>query len=382
VFHLLRHPQSLLPPHETHLSRWRFPYNALMPVLPASILHALAGHASQADSDPTWPIASLTLLNSTDAYRWSIPRAFGGADWATADLLTAYESLAASCLTTAFILSQRDAAIRRIVGFAPPAFKEQTLPRLATGEWFTTIGLSQLTTSRQHVQPSLLITETSSDKFVLNGEVPWVTGADRAEFMVIGAKDRAHQQYLFALPAKHPGMTIDPPMQLMALAGSRTTRVRLDAVVLGSEHLLIGPVSEIPTLGRGGTGGLETSCLALGLSRAAVEYLEAESKSRPELVPVAQQLATQLTLLRRDMHALAEGQAAMDAATLRAASTQLVLAATQIALVAAKGAGYVRGHPVERWARQALFFCVWSCPRPVQVQVIEAQLNLLCDSSI
>jgi butyryl-CoA dehydrogenase len=346
-----------------------------------SLLADLRDQAALADTDPAWPTASLDPLNSTDAWRWSIPPEFGGAAWGTVDLLTAYESLAASCLTTAFILSQRDAAIRRIVGFAPPAFKEQTLPRLATGEWFTTIGLSQLTTSRQHVQPSLLVTETNLDKCVLDGEVPWVTGADRAEFVVIGAKDRANQQYLFALPAKHPGVTIDPPMQLMALAGSRTTRVRLDAVALSSEHQLIGPVPEIPALGRGGTGGLETSCLALGLVRAAVKYLELECTKRQELVSVAQQLATQLCTLRRTMHALAEGQAVTDAATLRAESTQLVLAATQIALVAAKGAGYVRGHPVERWARQALFFCVWSCPGPVQFQVIEAQLNLICNSS-
>jgi len=227
----------------------------------------------------------------------------------------------------------------------------------------------------------LLVTETTGGTYLLQGEIPWVTGADRAEFIVIGAKDRSNQQYLFALPARHPGVTIDPPMQLMALAGSRTTRVRLDAVALHSEQLIIGPVPEIPTLGRGGTGGLETSCLALGLARAAVEYLEAETAKRPELVPIAQQLANQLATLRQNMHALAEGQTVTDAATLRADSTQLVLAATQIALVAAKGAGYVRGHPVERWVRQAMFFCVWSCPRPVQFQVIEAQLNLLCEGS-
>ena len=39
--------------------------------------------------------------------------------------------------------------------------------------------------------------------------------------------------------------------------------------------------------------------------------------------------------------------------------------ATQAALVAAKGAGYVEGHRVGRWCQEALFFLVWSCPQAV-----------------
>ena len=48
----------------------------------------------------------------------------------------------------------------------------------------------------------------------------------------------------------------------------------------------------------------------------------------------------------------------------RAQANTLVLRSTQAALTAAKGVGFVRPHPAQRWARQALFFLVWSCPRP------------------
>jgi hypothetical protein len=30
----------------------------------------------------------------------------------------------------------------------------------------------------------------------------------------------------------------------------------------------------------------------------------------------------------------------------------------------AKGTGFVLPHPAQRWARQAHFFLVWSCPQP------------------
>ena len=41
-----------------------------------------------------------------------------------------------------------------------------------------------------------------------------------------------------------------------------------------------------------------------------------------------------------------------------------MLRVTQTALAASKGTGFLRTHPAQRWARQALFFLVWSCPRP------------------
>jgi hypothetical protein len=43
----------------------------------------------------------------------------------------------------------------------------------------------------------------------------------------------------------------------------------------------------------------------------------------------------------------------------------LALRTSQAALAAAKGVGYVVGHPAGRWCREALFFLVWSCPQGV-----------------
>ncbi len=50
---------------------------------------------------------------------------------------------------------------------------------------------------------------------------------------------------------------------------------------------------------------------------------------------------------------------------LRAQANSLALRASQAALAAAKGTGYVVGHPAGRWCREALFFLVWSCPQGV-----------------
>ena len=69
--------------------------------------------------------------------------------------------------------------------------------------------------------------------------------------------------------------------------------------------------------------------------------------------------------LRRRLYSLVDGTVSpSDATDLRIQANALALQATQAALTASKGAGFVRPHPAQRWARQALFFLVWSCPRP------------------
>lgn len=62
---------------------------------------------------------------------------------------------------------------------------------------------------------------------------------------------------------------------------------------------------------------------------------------------------------------LASGEPVCTNEQLRTDANSLVLRATQAALVSAKGAGYVKGHPVGRWCQEALFFLVWSCPQSV-----------------
>jgi hypothetical protein len=41
-------------------------------------------------------------------------------------------------------------------------------------------------------------------------------------------------------------------------------------------------------------------------------------------------------------------------------------------LTASKGTGFLRDHPAQRWARQALFFLVWSCPRPAAEATLDS----------
>jgi alkylation response protein AidB-like acyl-CoA dehydrogenase len=179
---------------------------------------------------------------------------------------------------------------------------------------------------------------------------------------------------LVVLPTDASGVNIGPPLDLMALKGSVTAEVRCDHVRLDRRWLLAGPAEKVLQAGRGGAGGLETSCLALGLAEPALDYLMQQTGARPALEPAAQRLGRRLQRAIGELEHLARAGGPADAVTaLRGRANTLVLQATQAALTASKGTGFVRPHPAQRWARQALFFLVWSCPWPAA----EATLDYL-----
>jgi alkylation response protein AidB-like acyl-CoA dehydrogenase len=338
--------------------------SATQPTIWQEMLATLADRANSADAEAVWPDDSWQALCRAGVTGWCIPTAYGGQGLSGVELLDGYERLAGACLTTCFLLSQRDAACRRLLDSGHDTLCQELLPALARGERFATVGLSQLTTSRQHLKPSLAAAGTGT-ALLLEGTIPWVTGAARADHLVIGAVLEDGRQVLAVLPRDVEGVTIGPPLELTALEGSLTAEVRCDRVVLERRWLLAGPAERVLTSGRSGTGGLETSCLALGLSGAAIDYLHREAAVRPELQASAARLEESRRALRGELHRSAQsGTTPEAAAQLRGRANALVLRATQTALAASKGTGFLRHHSAQRWARQALFFLVWSCPRP------------------
>jgi alkylation response protein AidB-like acyl-CoA dehydrogenase len=243
-------------------------------MLDAHTTALLECHAEAADRDAVWPTATWTALRQAGVLGWCVPRAHGGADWDAVALLAGYESLAAACLTTAFLLSQREAACRRLRDGDNPTLAAELLPSLARGETFATVGLSQLTTSRQHGGPALRA-RLVGDRLCLDGSIPWVTGAAHAAHVVLGATLDDGRQVLAVLPRTTAGVVVGPAFDLMALQGSLTAEVHLHGVELDARWLLAGPVANVTAARRGSTGGLETSCLALGLTKAATAYLAA-----------------------------------------------------------------------------------------------------------
>jgi alkylation response protein AidB-like acyl-CoA dehydrogenase len=298
-------------------------------------------------------------------YRWFLPPTQGGLGWSEADQIRGYLRLAAADLTTTFVITQFIGACKRIASSTNPVPRERFLADLLAGNRFATVGISHLTTSSRHLNAPVLRAEAAAEGYRLNGMSPWVTGAIAADLIVLAATMDDGQELLAVVPTSAEGVHCGKGTELVALSASCTDRVTLSDVFVPLDMVLAGPMHGVMKSGTGaGTGGLQTSTLAAGLSRAAVDYLLNESAKRPDLVEVSQQLDEQTTSLCDSLIDAACG-GACDASELRGRANRLVMRTTQAAMTAAKGAGYVATHPVGRWCREALFFLVWSCPQPV-----------------
>jgi alkylation response protein AidB-like acyl-CoA dehydrogenase len=359
----------------------------------------LAEMAIELDRHPTWPAEQLRLCGEYGVYEWFIDPAWGGQGWNEADVVQGYLTLSAACVSTAFILTQRTGACRRIERSENEALKKRLLPDLASGELFGTVGISHLTTSRRHLARPVLTAERVPRGFRLNGMAPWVTGGAAADVIVIAAtlvKDGAatDDQLIVAVPTGSPGVRVAEPLTLVGVSASATGPVHLDQVEVADDWLIAGPMPNVMTSGVGAsTGGLETSTLAVGLAGAAIDYLQDEATRRTDLQQPATALRADHTRLIGELLGAACGDKVVSRVvrgspdpalggsvgrpattsadivttkeSLRQRANSLVLRATQAALAAAKGSGYVVGHPAGRWCREALFFLVWSCPQPV-----------------
>jgi alkylation response protein AidB-like acyl-CoA dehydrogenase len=323
--------------------------------------------AGLADQFGQWPAKQLSECGQLGVHRWFVSEDHDGFGWNEADQVRGYLELSRACLTTAFILTQRSGAMRRIATSSNCTAQERWLPDLVSGKIFGTVGISHLTTSQQALgTPSLRAIATGNDRYRLTGFSPWITGAIHSQVLVVGATLEDGRQILCAIPTDSPGIEPGPGKELVALSGSCTDRVDFHDVMIDVDNILEGPVPDVMKLAKtGGTGGLQTSTLAIGLACEATDYLVTQSRQRPSLFPIAEKMQQDASELQKQILEIASGASSCTQQAIRQQANSFVLRSTQAALTAAKGTGFVADHPAGRWARQAMFFLVWSCPQAV-----------------
>ena len=323
------------------------------------------------DTVDSWPAAELAEMRQLGADRWNIPTKFGGDGLAGPELFQLYRQLSRGSLLLTFILTQRNAACQRIISSTNVALAEELLPRLARSELFATVGISHLTTSRQHLStpPVQVVHDASSESYVLNGTVPWASAVTAADVVVTGGTLPDGTQLLAAIPTVRTGMEVQAPVSLLGMSASHTASILLHDVRIAADEILHGPVERVMSQGAGGgAGSLGTTAVALGSAEGYLERFEQEITSRPGLQQYLQPLQQEALNLGHDFSAaIAADQPTPELApeVLRQRANSLVMRVSQAWLASTKGAGYVSGHAAEQAVRESLFFLVWSCPQPV-----------------
>ncbi|MBL4886278.1 MAG: acyl-CoA/acyl-ACP dehydrogenase [Planctomycetaceae bacterium] len=329
----------------------------------------IAEKAQITDLENLWPAQQLQCLTDAGISALGIPEIYGGRLVTEQEMAHVYLDCTSACLTTSFVLSQRNAAVQRIVACQSEQLKQRLLPGLAAGEHFATVGISHLSSSGQHLGKPMVVARETELGYVLSGMVPWVTGAIHADLLVTGATLEDGRQILLAIETNTEGVELGKPVSMLSLTCSATGNMHLNEVFVPHENLVAGPVENVMKSGGGGTGSLTTSLIATGVARRAIRLLSEEADLREDLQTQSNQLIAEMTEVLNDLE-IAQSDSAchqpeLTPQNLRTRSNSLVLRASQAYLTAAKGRGFVLGHAAERTVRESMFFLVWSCPQPV-----------------
>jgi alkylation response protein AidB-like acyl-CoA dehydrogenase len=308
-----------------------------------------------------WP--EELLREHAEAFRWAMPRAFGGEELEPLELHRRYEQLARKSLALALILTQRDSA----VGIIAAGGNDRLLAEVRDGA-FVTVGIAQLSTSRQGGAPALAYRDGRVD-----GVIPWATGAAKAKYIVAGAAADSGRQILFALPSDAPGVAIEPPLPLVALRETWTSRVRCENVEIGRDLLLLGPAPNVLSLRRRSVP-IPQAFLALGHARGGVDLIAEHNSDRAR--NLVRKFGEQIDALHVRVVAACQSDADPQIIPLlRGECNELALRVTHAAVALYKGNALLLSHPAQRLAREAMFLLVWSCPDPV----IDCTVDLLAE---
>ena len=335
-----------------------------------ALRQTLAKNATRYDRAGAWPTESLIALEQAGAWKWVIPSRYGGLEREAISHLEGYEAIAAGCMSTLLILANRDGACELIAACDNEPLKSELLPALAENSVMATVGISQLTTSHQSGPPALTASPADGG-FVLDGFMPWVTSAEKCQYLVTGAILPDGNQLLVAAPTSAPGMQIEPPMELMAMQGTLTSLVRCRQVFVEKRVVLRGPAPRVLAT----KSGVKPSLVAasgVGLASAMLEIMGRCATG--SWTRTLERWTSRHSELRRTVFGFA---ASPDAKTNDAEKTRIrILVNDLLARLAAavltfsKGSGLLRDQDAQRLVREAMFFQVWAAPEDVRAGTV------------
>jgi alkylation response protein AidB-like acyl-CoA dehydrogenase len=313
--------------------------------------------AMEVDRARRVPASHLDLLAAEGLYGVAAPPEVGGLGahnvTVTADLV---QTLASGCLTTAFVWIQHHGLVQATADSQQAGVRDRWLEPLATGAVRAGVGFA----GARHGRSGTVVRRTGAG-FVLDGDVPWVTGWDMVDVLHVAAVDEANIVHFLIVDAVASATLEVTPVDLVAVRASGTVTVRFAGHEVPADRLT-GTKSFDEWRSSEASGSVLNGFLALGVVDRCLRLLGPS--------PVADRFVGRLAAHRS---ALLQGEAATipDA---RAAASELAARAAAI-LTVHHGSRSIRTdeHP-QRLFREAGFLLVFGT-RPAIRTALLARLG-------
>ncbi|MBI2524559.1 MAG: acyl-CoA dehydrogenase family protein [Candidatus Rokubacteria bacterium] len=347
--------------------------------------------AARWDEEEAYPWDNVKDLVRAGFMGITIPRSHGGRGGSVLDVLLVVEEIARVCGVTARIVVEGSlGVVGALTAYGTEAQKRRYFPWVLEGE-----------------KPAIAITEPeagsaatdmvtradeSPEGYALTGEKRWITGAGTSRLYLVycrlGQAPGAAGIGGVLLERDSAGFRIGERDRTMGLRGIPEGRLHFDRCRVGREQVLVGPPDGFKKLMRAyNSQRLGAATVALGIAQGAYELALAFAQERRQFGrPIADfqgirwklaDMAIKLDAARLLIHRAActdvEGfPEPLQSAKAKTFAAEIAQEVTGQALQIHGAAGYGRGLPLERMARDARMFAIGG-------GTVEMMRNLIAD---
>ncbi|MFE7976503.1 acyl-CoA dehydrogenase family protein [Streptomyces shenzhenensis] len=318
------------------------------------------------------PDETITALRSLGALNHLAPPEFGGAALGRTADRRLHELLSYACFNTWLVWAQHAPTVERVARLRGSVTGHPLAERVLRGDVLVGAGLSDVRRYPDHHVAA--VRTTGGWRF--RGTLSWVSGWGLNSVLLLAAVEAETERVVVALVPVGDRMAASP-LDLAAVAGSRTRRVRLDDVAVPDAYVLsVQPLAEHHAADRSQTS--DARAHVFGLAGRVLDELRAE----PGTGAVVERWSPRVAELRERAYARADEAAAAadhnlhleERLALKVAAGEAVSTLSRALLIARSGRGLTTDDTAQLHARSALFVLVQGQTAEVRAAQLAAAL--------
>ena len=336
-----------------------------------TVLQQVRDDAQTIDRDGVSP-ADVDVLRDAGYFALTCPESSAQQD-ARALAREAVERCAAASGALWFVTTQHRSPLEAVRATSNEVLQQRFRTGLEDGSLLGAVAFAHI---RRGGPPSVTA-QRRNGGWRIDGRLDWLTSWGLADVLLLLAQTPDDRIVSLVLPAQErPGLVVEGPVELAAMAATSTVRVRITDMDVADDDVA-SLVSRDDWLQADSVRSSNVSSAVFGLLAAIVNDLFAlgERRDLPAAREAAESFAVRGMAMRAAAYQLIDDAPADheldERLRLRAAATQLAVHAAAARVAAEGGAAMTLASPAQRWAREALFYLVQAQTSALKIATVQ-----------
>ena len=323
-----------------------------------------------------------------------VPEKYGGAGLGYYEYILIIEEISKVCGAIGLSLAAHNSlCVNHILKFSTEIQKQKWLPKLSSGQWIGSWGLTEPNTGSDAMRMKC-IAEKDGDYWVINGSKNFITHGISSDIIVVivrtGDLLDSHGMTAFAIERGTEGFNAGIKEDKLGMRASETAEVIFDNCRVHKENI-IGKIGEgfIQSMKILDGGRISIGAMALGMAEGAMNAAINYSKERKQfgktiskfqgisfkLADMATEIeASRLLLFKAASQILNAKKSSYFSAIAKYKASEVAVSVSNEALQIFGGYGYVKDYPVEKFYRDSKLSTIGEGTSEIQKLVISRTL--------